>query len=87
MTGHEFVVDGVIEGRPELNVDWNAQYAKQRKERLADSINEYLGDSDVPISVFYDDVRDIVEELVSYHETQKEKAASVLHLFCLDKHV
>lgn len=80
-----FENEEVIEGRPELNVDWKKSYAIQRKDRLADSVHEYLEDSEVNISEFYNDLRDVIEDIVSYHEKQKEKAAGVLHLFCLDK--
>jgi hypothetical protein len=76
MTGHEFVV----EGRPELNVDWKAEYAKQRKCRLADSIHEYLEDDDVSLEVFYQDLKDEIEEIITYHKLRKEKAMSALEL-------
>ena len=76
MTGHEFV----IEGRPEVNVDWNAEYAKQRKNRLADSIHEYLDDIDVSILEFYNDLRDIIVEMNNYHKTFAEKAEAALLL-------
>ena len=69
-----------IEGRPELNVDWNAEYAKQRKSRLADSIHEYLEDDDVSIEVFYQDLKDEIEEIIMYHKIRKEKAIGALEL-------
>ena len=76
MTGHEFVV----EGRPELNIDWKAEYAKQRKNRLADSIHEYLEDDDVGLDVFYQDLKDEIEEIITYHKLKKEKALGALEL-------
>lgn len=76
MTGHEFVIDGP----PKVNVDWNAEYAKQRKDRLADSIHEYLEDSEVSILEFYNDLRDIIVEINTYHKTFAEKAAGALLL-------
>jgi len=76
MTGHEFV----IEGRPEMNVDWNVEYAKQRKDRLTDSVLEYLDDKDTSILEFYNDLRDIIVEMNTYHKTFAEKAEGALLL-------
>jgi predicted house-cleaning noncanonical NTP pyrophosphatase (MazG superfamily) len=76
MTGHEYVT----EGRPNVSVDWKAEYAKQRKDRLADSIHEYLEDSDVSILEFYNDLRDIIVEINTYHKTFAEKAEGALLL-------
>jgi predicted house-cleaning noncanonical NTP pyrophosphatase (MazG superfamily) len=76
MTGHE----GVIEGRPEIQFDWQKQYADQRKERLADSVHEYLEDDEVSILTFYNDLKDCVEEIITYHKKNKEKAQGALQL-------
>ena len=76
MTGHEYTV----EGRPELNVDWKAEYAKQRRNRLADSIHEYLEDDEVTIDEFYNDLKAEIEEIITYHKTRKEKAIGALQL-------
>ena len=76
MTGHEYVIDG----RPELNVDWNAEYRKQRKDRLTDAVHDYLDDSDTSILEFYNDLRDIIVEMNNYHKTFAEKAAGALLL-------
>lgn len=69
-----------IEGRPELNVDWKEQYAKQRRNRLADSINEYLEDDEVTIDEFYNDLKAEIEEVITYHKIRKEKAVGALQL-------
>jgi len=76
MTGHEFV----IEGRPNVSVDWKAEYAKQRKDRLTDSVLEYLDDKDTSILEFYNDLRDIIVEMNTYHKTFAEKAEGALML-------
>ena len=76
---HEFTMN-TVEGRPNVDVDWQAEYAKQRRSRLEDSIHEYLEDDDVSILEFYNDVKDIIEDIVSYHESRKEKAAGALQL-------
>ena len=36
-----------IEGRPEIQHDWEAEYAKQRKDRMQDAIDDYLQDEKV----------------------------------------
>jgi len=76
MTGHEYVT----EGRPNVSVDWKAEYAKQRKDRLADSIHEYLEDNEVSILEFYNDLRDIIVDINTYHKTFSEKAEGALLL-------
>ena len=76
MTGHEFVV----EGRPEIEFDWNAEYRKQRKDRLTDAVHDYLDDSDTSILEFYNDLRDIITEMNTYHKTFAEKAEGALLL-------
>ena len=76
MTGHEYVT----EGRPEVNVDWNAEYRKQRKDRLTDAVHDYLDDSDTSILEFYNDLRDIIVEMNNYHKTFAEKAEGALLL-------
>jgi hypothetical protein len=76
MTGHEFVIDG----RPNVNVDWEAEYLKQRRSRLADSVSEYLEDDDVSILAFYNDLKDEIEGIIKYHQTRKDKAVGALEL-------
>jgi len=83
MTGHE----GVIEGRPNITVDWKAEYAKQRKSRLADSIHEYLEDDDVSVLEFYNDLKDEIQEIITYHNDKKEKAVGALELILGHRHV
>ena len=38
-----------IEGRPEIDFDWKAEYVKQRKDRLCDAVHDYLDDADASI--------------------------------------
>jgi hypothetical protein len=62
-----------IEGRPELNVDWEAEYAKQRHSRLVDAIYEHLED-DIPADTFVETVLDTIRECVEYHEKRANVA-------------
>jgi hypothetical protein len=76
MTGHEFVIDG----RPNIQEDWEARYREQRKDRLTDAVHDYLDDKDTSILEFYNDLRDIIVEMNTYHKTFAEKAEGALLL-------
>ena len=75
---HEFTM--TIEGRPNTDTDWQAEYAKQRKSRLEDAVHDYLDDADTSILAFYHDLQDILVDMVTYHKTFGEKAAGALLL-------
>lgn len=61
-----------IEGRPDFNVDWQKEYAKQRRSRLVDAIYEYL--DDVPADEFMQVVLDTIREYAEYHQRQLDIA-------------
>lgn len=75
-----------IEGRPVLEnalqdeAYWQQQYINQRKERLTDAVHDYLDNSDTSILEFYNDLRDIIVEMNTYHKTFAEKAEGALLL-------
>jgi len=69
-----------IEERPNIQHDWDAEYKKQRKDRLTDAIHDYLDDSEVDVSEFYKDMRDIIVEMNTYHKTFAKKAEAALLL-------
>jgi len=60
--------EGVIEGRPQLNVDWNAEYAKQRRSRMDDCLADYMGDEDVSPRQCYEDMLSVCTEWIEYHK-------------------
>lgn len=62
------------------NDDWKKEHTRQRRERLADAIHEYLDDSDTTILEFYNDIRDIITEMNTFHKTFAEKAEGALLL-------
>lgn len=64
--------ENVIEGRPNLNVDWEEEYARQRRERLVDAIYEYL--EDVSADDFMQTVLDTIREYAEYHQRQLDIA-------------
>lgn len=62
-----------IEGRPNLNVDWDAEYNKQRHNRLVDAIHEHM-DDDISADVFMQTVLDTIRESAEYHQQRASVA-------------
>ena len=78
-----FTIMTTVEGRPQMqNSDeyWKEEYSKQRKDRLCDAVHDYLDDADASILEFYNDLRDIIVEMNTYHKTFAEKAEGALLL-------
>ena len=55
-------------------------YAQQRKCRLQDAIDDYMQDENVTILEFYHDLKDCIQDIVSYHTKNKERAEGALQL-------
>lgn len=55
-------------------------FEQQRKERLAETIDEYLneGDGDV-VGQFYQDLRDCITDLAKYHDKRRLNAEEALN--------
>lgn len=70
----------VLENSPDTDEYWQQQYIDQRKERLSDAVHDYLDNSDTSILEFYNDLRDIIVEMNTYHKTFAEKAEGALLL-------
>ena len=80
---HSGVFTMTIEGRPEIQHSdeyWKEEYAKQRKDRLTDAVHDYLDDNDTSILEFYQDLRDIITEMNTFHQKFAEKAKGALLL-------
>lgn len=75
MTEHE----EVIEGRPELQVDWNAEYKKQRRSRLCDAIFDYM-DDDIDPRFVYEEILSVLEENIEYHKNQMNRVVGLKSL-------
>ena len=58
----------------------NTTYAEQRKLRLQDVVDDYLQDDDVSVLEMYNDIRDCLEDIISYHEMCKSRAQGALEL-------
>ena len=69
-----------IEGRPELNVDWNAEYEKQRKNRMQDAIDDYLQDDKVSARQTYEEILSCVQDVIDYHKKEMDKAVALRSL-------
>ena len=48
-------------------------YAEQRRDRLGDTIMDWLGDSEVSSKLFYESILSEVEENIKYHEDAMNK--------------
>lgn len=64
--------------RPNLGPDMT--YAQQRKCRLQDAVDDYMQDDKVTILEFYHDLKDCIQDIISYHTTSKERAEGALQL-------
>jgi len=66
------------ETRPNIGLD--KTYAEQRKCRLQDAVDDYMQDDKVTILEFYHDLKDCLQDIISYHTTSKERAVGALEL-------
>lgn len=69
-----------IEGRPEIQHDWEKQFEQQRKNRLQDAIDEYLQDDEVDPRRAYEEILSCVQDVVNYHKKQLDRAVSLKSL-------
>jgi len=73
-------MEQTIEGRPNINFDWQAEYKKQMKERLGDSLAEYLHDEEFTSQDMYDALLDEVNDLIEYHQKYLKKMVTFKEL-------
>ena len=66
------------EGSPTVQSEeyWMKEFRKQRKDRLQDSVDEYMQDGE--INDFYKDLTDAIQSLIDYHDKQKEYAVTAM---------
>ena len=63
-----------IEGRPDLQVDWEAQDRKQRKDRLDDALAEYLNDdTKTDPRQCYEEILASAQEWIDYHKNNMDR--------------
>ncbi|AGH06714.1 hypothetical protein Fa020709_032 [Synechococcus phage S-RIM2] len=70
----------VVEGRPDIQHDWQKEYEIQRKDRLQDSFDEYLQDDKVSARQTYEDMLSCVDDVINYHKKQYDKAVELKSL-------
>lgn len=76
MTGHEYT----IEGAPELKVNWEAEYNKQRRSRLVDAIDDYLQDEKIDPTSIYEEMLDVLNELITFHSINLNKVQDLKNM-------
>ena len=66
------------EGTPIIQSEeqWRESFRQQRKNRLQDSVDEYMQDGEVVM--FYEDLQDAIQSLIDYHNQQKEYAVTAM---------
>ena len=73
----------IIEGRPEIQVPndyWQEEYARQRKDRMQDAIDDYLQDDKVDFQQTYDEMLDCVQDVIDYHQKSLDRATALKSL-------
>ena len=69
-----------IKGRPDTQQNWDDLYAKQRKNRMQDCIDDYLQDEAVDARRAYEEILSCVDEVRQYHKDQYDKANELYNL-------
>ena len=69
-----------IEGQPEIQHDWDKEYARQRKNRMQDAIDDYLNDEAVEARRAYEEILSCVDDVRQYHKDQYDKANELYNL-------
>lgn len=63
-----------IEGRPEIQYDWEASYRKQRRSRLDDALAEYLNDdTQTSPRESYEAILASAQEWIDYHKNNMDR--------------
>lgn len=72
-----------IEGRPDIKVSddyWENEYARQRKDRMQDCIDDYLQDEKVSARQAYEEMLSCVQDVIDYHKKQMDRAVALRSL-------
>lgn len=60
--------------------EWDKTFEKQRRDRLQESVDEYLLDGDTDAQVFFDDLLFCVNEIAEYHGKALDRADKAKNL-------
>jgi predicted house-cleaning noncanonical NTP pyrophosphatase (MazG superfamily) len=66
-----------IEGRPEFQHDWKKDFEQQRKDRLQNSIDEYLQDHEVSPRRAYEEILSCVQDEIDYHRKNLDRSTAL----------
>jgi hypothetical protein len=69
-----------IEGPPKFqgaDEYWKAEYARQRKDRMQDAIEDYLNDDKVDARQAYEEMLSCIDDVINYHKKQYDKAVQL----------
>jgi len=72
-----------IEGRPTMKDEteyWEKEYARQRKDRMQDAIDDYLQDEKVDARRAYEEILSCIDDVINYHKKEYEKAVELKSL-------
>jgi predicted house-cleaning noncanonical NTP pyrophosphatase (MazG superfamily) len=72
-----------IEGRPEIKVSedyWEKEYARQRKDRMQDAIDDYLQDEKVDPRQAYEEILCCIQDVISHHKKNLKKSEELRDL-------
>lgn len=69
-----------IEGRPEIQHDWDKEYAKQRRDRMVDAIEDFLQDENVDSRQTYEEMLQCIQELIDFHKKNLKKVEGLRNL-------
>ena len=69
-----------IEGRPNIQHDWDKEYAKQRKDRMQDAIDDYLQDDKVSARQTYEEMLAGIQDVIDYHKKSLGRAVALRSL-------
>lgn len=69
-----------IEGRPEIQHDWDKEYAKQRRGRMVDAIEDFLQDENVDSRQTYEEMLQCIQELIDFHKKNLKKVEGLRDL-------
>ena len=65
---------------PDIQRNWDDLYAKQRKNRMQDCIDDYLQDEAVDARRAYEEILSCVDDVRQYHKAQYDKANELYNL-------
>ena len=72
-----------IEGTPKLENSqqyWNEEYARQRKDRMQDCIDDYLQDHKVTSRRIYEEMLSCIDDVIQYHQISADRANDLKNL-------